>query len=109
RPCRSTTRNRSQCPYTDRETHMQCIRRLIGLRRSRAFALAVCASLAISCSSTDVGKVWKNDSQTPASMGKVLVVAVAKQTPIRRQIEDEFGARLREHGHEAEASDARLP
>ena len=66
--------------------------------RIRTLVLAACVSLVVACASTEVGKVWKDDSRAGRPMGKVLVIAVAAQTPVRMALEDEFVARLREHG-----------
>jgi len=73
--------------------------------RLRTLVLAAaCVSLAVSCASTEVGKVWKDDSYAGRPMSKVLVIAVAAQTPMRTALEDEFVARLRERGQDAQAS-----
>jgi hypothetical protein len=72
--------------------------------RVRAAMLAACAYLVVSCASTEVGNVWKDDSRAGRPMGKVLVIAVAAQAPIRAMLEDEFAARLRERGIDAQAS-----
>jgi hypothetical protein len=78
-------------------------------RRIRALVLAGCVCLAVACVSTEVGKVWKDQSYSSGPMGKVLVIAVAAQMPIRIALEDEFAAKLREHGHDAQASHTLLP
>jgi hypothetical protein len=77
--------------------------------RLRTIALAACATLTVSCASTEVGKVWKDDSRASKPIGKVLVIAVAAQTPIRITLEDEFVARLRERGRDAQASHTLMP
>jgi hypothetical protein len=75
----------------------------------RTVVSAACVTLVVACASTEVGKVWKDDSHAGRPMGKVLVIAVAAQTPIRTTLEDEFVARLREHGHDAQASHTLMP
>jgi hypothetical protein len=77
--------------------------------RLRTIALVACATLTVSCASTEVGKVWKDDSRASKPIGKVLVIAVAAQTPIRITLEDEFVARLRERGRDAQASHTLMP
>jgi hypothetical protein len=77
--------------------------------RLRTIALAACVTLAVSCASTEVGKVWKDDSRAGRPMGKVLVIAVAAQAPIRVALEDEFVASLRKRGRDAQASHTLLP
>jgi hypothetical protein len=77
--------------------------------RIRTLVLAACVSLVVACASTEVGKVWKDDSRAGRPMGKVLVIAVAAQTPVRMALEDEFVARLREHGADAQASHTLMP
>jgi hypothetical protein len=57
-----------------------------------------------SCASTQLVNQWSNPAYTSASFKKVMVIAVTKQSGIRRTFEDDFTAQLKAAGVNATPS-----
>jgi hypothetical protein len=58
----------------------------------------------VSCGSTQLVNQWSNAAYTSASFKKVMVIAVTKQSGIRRTFEDDFTAQLKAAGVNATPS-----
>src|SRR5262245_48999438 len=62
-----------------------------------------------SCASTQLVNQWSNPAYTSAAFKNVLVIAVTKQSGIRRTFEDEFTAQLKAAGVKATPSYLYIP
>ena len=69
----------------------------------RLYLIAAVLGMA-SCASTQLVNQWSNPAYTSASFKKVMVIAVTKQSNIRRTFEDEFAAQLKAAGVNATPS-----
>ena len=64
---------------------------------------------AVSCSTTTLKTVWKDDNYQGGKLKEVLIIGVAKNQTIRRLFEDEFASQLKDHRLEAIASYTIIP
>jgi hypothetical protein len=76
--------------------------------RNLLLAAAIAFSTA-GCSSTKIVNQWANPEYVSPRFKKILVIGVSKQPSIRRTFEDEFVARLKAEGVEAEPSYRYIP
>ena len=74
----------------------------MGKRRVLAFCLAVLVSFAfVSCSTTRLDSVWKDDSPRAGQLRKMLVLCEGDVLSDRKLLEDGFGEALKARGIEA--------
>jgi hypothetical protein len=64
---------------------------------------------AVSCSTTTLKTVWKDDNYQGGKLKEVLIIGVAINQTMRRLFEDEFASQLKDHRLEAIASYTIIP
>jgi hypothetical protein len=68
-----------------------------------------CLMFAVSCSTTTLNTVWKDDNYQGGKLKEIIIIGVARNQTIRRLFEDEFAKRLKDRGLEAFASYTVIP
>lgn len=73
------------------------------------FMLILCSLIFSSCFVTTLDTAWKDPQYQGGKITKILIIGVAKRQTTRKLFEDEFAAKLQNHGTEAMSSYRIIP